>query len=272
MAVLSPAQREAIELAYFGGLTQVEIAERTGAPLGTVKSRMRLGLLAMRRFLVGEASCVSWASEAGERLMERQAPESHRGKTATRPSPAGGSSMAVTILRGGMVQLPESSGIEGEPTMAQIEKSIEVDVPARIAYDQWTQFEEFPQFMEGVERVTQRDDRFLDWTATVGGQTRSWTAEITDQTPGKSIAWKATEGTQNAGAVAFQDLGPDRSRVALTIDAEPDGAVEGVGVALGFLDRRVDGDLKRFKQFIEQRRQPTGAWAGEIHDSKVEQA
>lgn len=156
--------------------------------------------------------------------------------------------------------------------MTQIEKTIDVDVPARIAYDQWTQFEAFPEFMEGVERVVQRDDKFLDWTATIGGQTRSWTAEIVDQTPGESIAWRATEGTKNAGAVAFLATGPDTSRVTLTIDAEPEGPVEGAGVALGFLDRRVAGDLKRFKEFIEQRRAPTGAWTGEIHGSRVDPA
>jgi uncharacterized membrane protein len=154
--------------------------------------------------------------------------------------------------------------------MTHIEKTIDVDVPARTAYDQWTQFEEFPEFMEGVDRVSQRDDKFLDWTATVGGQTRSWTAEITDQTPGKSIAWMATGGTKNAGAVTFQEMGPSQTRVALTIDAEPEGSVEGVGVALGFLDRRVEGDLERFKEFIEERQQPTGAWTGEIHGSSVD--
>ena len=154
--------------------------------------------------------------------------------------------------------------------MAQIQKTIEVDVPARTAYDQWTQFEDFPKFMEGVERVVQRDDSMLEWTASVGGQTRTWTAQIVDQTPDVRIAWRATEGTENAGAVLFEPVGTDRTRVALTIDAEPDGAVEMVGVALGFLDRRVEGDLERFKEFVEARREPTGAWRGEIHGARVD--
>lgn len=153
--------------------------------------------------------------------------------------------------------------------MARIQKSIEVGVPIRIAYDQWTQFEEFPEFMEGVDSVVQRDDQFLDWTATVGGQTRSWTAKIVDQTPNVRIAWKAVEGAENAGAVLFTQLGPDRTRIDLTIDAEPEGPVETAGTALGFLDRRVEGDLDRFKTFIEDRRQPTGAWTGQIHGSDV---
>ena len=154
--------------------------------------------------------------------------------------------------------------------MARIEKSIEVDVPVRLAYDQWTQFEDFPLFMDGVESVVQRGDKFLDWTATVGGQRKQWTAEIVDQTPDRRIAWKAIDGTENAGAVLFEPLGPDRTRIRLTIEAEPEGPVEAAGTALGFLDRRVEGDLRRFKQFIEERRQPTGAWRGEIHGSKVD--
>ncbi len=153
--------------------------------------------------------------------------------------------------------------------MARIQKSIEVGVPIRIAYDQWTQFEEFPEFMEGVDSVVQRDDQFLDWTATVGGQTRRWTAKIVDQTPNVRIAWKAVEGAENAGAVLFTQLGPDRTRIDLTIDAEPEGPVETAGTALGFLDRRIAGDLERFKTFIEDRGQPTGAWTGQIHGSDV---
>ncbi|MGH2465158.1 MAG: SRPBCC family protein [Candidatus Limnocylindrales bacterium] len=154
--------------------------------------------------------------------------------------------------------------------MAEVKKSIEVEVPAQVAYDQWTQFEDFPQFMDGVKQVIQRDDRYLDWTAEVGGQTRQWTAEIVDQTPGERIAWKASEGTGNAGAVLFEPLGADRTKVDLTIEADPEGPLEDAGVALGFLDRRVDGDLQRFKTFIEKRREPTGAWTGAIHGSRVD--
>jgi uncharacterized membrane protein len=153
--------------------------------------------------------------------------------------------------------------------MARIQKSIEVEVPISTAYGQWTQFEEFPAFMEGVDSVVQRDDQFLDWTASVAGQRRSWTAKIVDQTPNVRIAWKAVEGAENAGAVLFSELEPDRTRVDLTIEAEPDGAVETAGTALGFLDRRVEGDLDRFKAFIERRGEPTGVWTGQIHGSDV---
>ena len=122
--------------------------------------------------------------------------------------------------------------------MARFESTIDVEVPVRTAYDQWTQFEEFPQFMEGVERVEQVDDKTLAWTATVAGKNKSWTAEITDQTPDVRVAWKSVEGDDNAGAVLFTQLDPGRTRVTLKLDAEPDGVVETIGTGLGFLSAR----------------------------------
>ena len=153
--------------------------------------------------------------------------------------------------------------------MPRFEDSIDVNVPVRVAYDQWTQFEEFPRFMEGVEQVTQLDDKNLRWTATIAGQRKEWTATITDQTPDVRIAWKSTSGEDNAGAVLFQSLEPEKTRITLTLDADPDGPVETIGANLGFLERRVKGDLKRFKEFIESRGTPTGAWRGEIHGNQV---
>jgi uncharacterized membrane protein len=153
--------------------------------------------------------------------------------------------------------------------MSRFEDSIDVNVPVRTAYNQWTQFEEFPQFMEGVERVVQRDDKTLEWTATIAGQRKEWTAEITDQTPDVRVAWKSISGDENAGAVLFQALEPGKTRITLKLDADPEGPVETVGANLGFLERRVKGDLKRFKEFIESRGTPTGAWRGEIHGEKV---
>ncbi len=153
--------------------------------------------------------------------------------------------------------------------MPRFESSIEVDVPVRLVYDQWTQFEEFPRFMEGVERVVQRDDKTLEWTAEVAGQRKEWIAEITDQTPDTRVAWKSIAGDENAGAVLFEPLDGDRTRVTLKVDADPEGIVETVGANLGFLERRVKGDLERFKEFIESRRVPTGAWRGEIHGDRV---
>ena len=153
--------------------------------------------------------------------------------------------------------------------MPRFEDSIDVAVPARIAYEQWTQFEEFPSFMEGVKSVVQVDDRTLEWTAEVAGQTKAWTAQITDQTPNTRIAWKSVGGDENAGAVLFEPIDADRTKVTLKLDADPDGLVETVGANLGFLERRVKGDLERFKTFIEARRVPTGAWQGQIHGDRV---
>jgi uncharacterized membrane protein len=153
--------------------------------------------------------------------------------------------------------------------MSRVEHELEVDVPARVAYDQWTQFESFPHFMDGVKRVVQLDDKHLEWTAAIAGVERTWTAEITDQTPDVRIAWRSVDGPKHGGAVLFEPLGPERTRVRLAIEAEPDDAVEKVGDALGFLDRQVAGDLERFRDFIEARGTPTGAWRGEIHGEEV---
>jgi uncharacterized membrane protein len=148
--------------------------------------------------------------------------------------------------------------------MSQILETIDVEVPVRTAYDQWTQFEEFPRFMDGVTSIRQLDDTHLEWTAEIAGQTKRWTAEITEQTPDQRIAWHATEGAENAGVVTFHRLDDRRSRVALQLDVEPEGPIESAGDALGFVQRRAKGDLERFKAFIEGRQQPTGAWRGTV--------
>lgn len=153
--------------------------------------------------------------------------------------------------------------------MARIQKDVVVDVPVEVAYDQWTQFESFPKFMEGVKEVVQLDEKTLRWTAQIGPKSEEWEAEITEQTPNAIIAWRSTTGTPNAGTVRFEPAGA-RSRVLLEISYEPRDAAEKVGDALGVLDRRVGGDLGRFKDFIEKRQIPTGAWHGEIHGGKVE--
>jgi uncharacterized membrane protein len=149
-----------------------------------------------------------------------------------------------------------------------IEQSIEVEVPIRTAYDQWTQFEEFPRFMEGVESVTQLDDAHVHWVADIGGVTREWDAEITEQHPDERVAWKATRGTQNSGVVTFHRLSPESTRVMLQLEFDPEGIVEQVGDKLGFVERRATKDLERFKQFIEDRSVETGAWRGDIERPK----
>jgi uncharacterized membrane protein len=145
-----------------------------------------------------------------------------------------------------------------------IEQSIEVDVPIARAYNQWTQFTEFPQFMEGIERIDQLDDRRLHWVASFGGETHEWDAEIVEQAPEERVAWRNTDGKDNAGAVTFHKIDDDTTRVMVQMDWAPEGIKEKVGAALGADDRRVKGDLERFKEFIEVRGSETGAWRGEV--------
>jgi uncharacterized membrane protein len=146
--------------------------------------------------------------------------------------------------------------------MSDHQKSIVVDRPINTVYNQWTQFESFPEFMEGVERVTQLDDRRLHWVAEIAGTKREWDAEIVDQEPDRRIAWRSIDGTPNAGIVTFQPEGPESTRVNLDLDVEPQGAVEKIGDKLGFVSKQAEGDLKRFKKFIESRGTETGAWRG----------
>ena len=148
--------------------------------------------------------------------------------------------------------------------MGTVQKSIVVDLPVSTVYNQWTQFEDFPEFMEGVESVTQLDDQRLHWVAEIAGTRREWDAEIIDQTPDRRIAWQAIEGKSNAGAVTFQPEGAQQTRIELQVDYETEGLKEKAGDALGVIDRRVEGDLERFKTFIESRGAETGAWRGNI--------
>ncbi|WP_265522314.1 SRPBCC family protein [Oerskovia flava] len=149
--------------------------------------------------------------------------------------------------------------------MTTVIKTVDVQVPVRTAYDQWTQFEEFPHFMEGVEKVVQIDDRRTHWSTKIGGAERAFDAEITEQHPDERVAWKSTSGPTHAGVVTFHRLSDAETRVTVQMDWEPDGLVEKIGSALDVDDRRVQGDLDRFKKFIESRGTETGAWRGDVN-------
>jgi uncharacterized membrane protein len=155
--------------------------------------------------------------------------------------------------------------------MPKVEKSLEINVPVSTAYNQWTQFEEFPRFMEGVKEVRQLDDKRLHWRAEIGGKEEEWNAEITEQLPDRRVAWRSTSGARNAGIVTFHSLDSSRTRINLQLDYDPEGAVENVGSAIGLVSSRVEGDLKRFKEFIESRGMETGAWRGEIRGGQVKE-
>jgi uncharacterized membrane protein len=149
-----------------------------------------------------------------------------------------------------------------------ISQSIEVDVPVRVAYNQWTQFEEFPRFMEGVDSVTQIDDTHLRWVAEVGGKRREWNAEIVDQVSDQKIAWRATDDDGPNGIVEFQPLGEGKTLVTVEMAYEAEGLTEQLGSAIGIDSRQVKGDLERFKELIETRGVESGAWRGKVEQGQ----
>jgi uncharacterized membrane protein len=153
---------------------------------------------------------------------------------------------------------------------ATIEEEIEVEVPVTTAYNQWTQFEEFPRFMEGVDEVRQLDDTLLHWAATVAGTHAEWDAKILEQEPDRRIAWESVDGKQTRGVVTFEPAGSgSRTRIRLRMSYMPERATEKVGSAVGLDDRRVRGDLQRFRELIEGRQSASGAWRGEIADGRT---
>jgi carbon monoxide dehydrogenase subunit G len=146
----------------------------------------------------------------------------------------------------------------------KVEKRILVNVPLSVAYNQWTQFEEFPHFMSGIKSVTQLDDQHLEWVAEIAGVRRQWTARIVEQVPDKKVSWAATEGATNAGSVTFEDVGGGQTQVHLVLEYEPEGLVEKIGDKLNVVENRAEGDLDRFKAFIESEGYATGAWRGSV--------
>ncbi|MEV2235434.1 SRPBCC family protein [Streptomyces phaeochromogenes] len=149
--------------------------------------------------------------------------------------------------------------------MSTVKEAVDVQVPLRMAYDQWTQFEEFPNFMEGVEEVRQLDDRHNHWTTSIGGVRREFDTEIVDQLPDDRITWRSVGGdTRQRGSVRFERLDDTHTRVELTMDVEPTGVAEKGADALGVIDRRVKGDMRRFKDYIEREGGDTAGWRGRI--------
>ncbi|MBI3751427.1 MAG: SRPBCC family protein [Chloroflexi bacterium] len=153
--------------------------------------------------------------------------------------------------------------------MSRITDHADVDVPVGVAYNQWTRFESLPEFMEGVERVVQLDDRTLDWTARIAGRIKHWRAEVVEQEPDRVVAWRSVEGARNDVRVTLEPIDPRSCRVSLELVVEPEGALEATGDALGFVSRRVKGDLERFADLVESRGQATGAWRGRVGDRRV---
>jgi uncharacterized membrane protein len=152
--------------------------------------------------------------------------------------------------------------------METIKESIDVGVPVSTAYNQWTQFEEFPKFMDGVQSVEQIDDTHLRWVAEVGGERREWRSEIVEQIPDEKLAWRADDGNGPNGIVAFEPLGEDKTLITVEMSYEPEGLKETLGAKIGLDNRQVREDLERFKQVVEVLGQETGAWRGEVHSGQ----
>ena len=152
--------------------------------------------------------------------------------------------------------------------MATIEKSIDVGVPVSVAYNQWTQFEEFPEFMSGVVEVKQIDDSHVRWVADVGGEREEWDAEIVEQVPDRVVAWRSTSGVDNHGRVEFEPI-DSGTRVSVAMEYDPDGLKEKVGALFGVDGRQVENDLESFRELVEAREVPTGAWRGSVESGEV---
>ena len=152
----------------------------------------------------------------------------------------------------------------------QVEKTVEVEVPVHTAYNQWTQFEDFPLFMEGVDHVQQLDDTLLHWVATIAGHKAEWHAKILEQHPDRQISWISEDGKKTRGTVSFEAIGEGKTLIRLSMSYQAEGAIEQLGSAAGLDTKRVSGDLKRFKELIESRGTESGEWRGEVSAGKTE--
>jgi len=193
--------------------------------------------------------------------MPMWAVDSLRNTVRRRP---GGLGTVAALAIGGLLLSRQVKKRRGSGASSGVEESIEVDVPLRTAYNQWTQFEDFPKFMDTVIEVRQQGDTRLHWKANVAGKVKEWDAEITEQIPEQRIAWRSTSGVTNAGVVTFHRISDSRTRVMLQMDYQPETVGERIGDALGGVKLTAKGNLKRFKDLIEGRGVETGAWRGTV--------
>jgi uncharacterized membrane protein len=185
-------------------------------------------------------------------------------ETTDERMPVGAAIATVAALAAAGLLVSMMTRRRGFGSASSVEESIELNVPVRTAYNQWTQFEEFPRFMDSVQEVKQLDDTHLHWRASVAGKPKEWDAEITEQIPDERIAWRSTSGVKNAGVVTFHRLSDNRTKVMLQMDYEPETAGEKIGDTLGGVKLTAKGNLRRFKQLVEGRGVETGAWRGTV--------
>jgi uncharacterized membrane protein len=214
-----------------------------------------LGALAVGALLASNKTRISTGPVPAvkvDRTLDVQVPV---GKTlVTAAALAGGALLASKLIQ----------RVRHSSSTSSVEESIVLDVPLSTAYNQWTQFEEFPRFMESVEQVRQLDDTHLHWRANVAGKIKEWDSEITEQVPDERIAWRSTSGVHNSGVVTFHKLGENRTRVRLQMAYDPQTTGERIGNAVGGVKLTAKGNLMRFKQLVEQRGVETGAWRGTV--------
>ncbi len=227
----------------------MEMNTRTSAGLGTLAAVAIGGLLLSNKVKVRTGAKPSVSLQ---RTLDVQVPV---GKTIA---------AAAALAAGAMLMAKLMQRMRDSGARSSIMETIELDVPVRTAYNQWTQFEEFPRFMQSVEAVRQLDDTHLHWRANVAGRTKEWDAEITEQIPDQRVAWRSVSGVRNAGVVTFDKIGESRTRVTLQMDYDPQTPAERIGDAVGGVKLTAKGNLRRFKGLIESRGVETGAWRGTV--------
>ena len=268
-AVEDEKVRKRLVAALTAGLAARERAKRRSGMLGTARR------LAEDPVLRAQALEMFAQLQGARRRVERR--RSHKLRNSfLLLAGFGAASAAVAVpavrdrvlrLVGGVKEQVGSVSSASSPTT--ITQEVEVDAPLSTVYNQWTQFEEFPTFMEGVEEVKQLDDTRLHWVAKVAGKRAEWDAKILYQEPDRRIGWQSTDGKQTTGTVNFDRVDDARTRIRLALTYTPEGALEQAGSAVGLDERRVRGDLERFKELIEQRGAETGAWRGEVKGGEV---
>jgi uncharacterized membrane protein len=265
--------------------TDEKLRERLVAAVGAAlaarqRARRQAGLIGLARRLGSDPVLRAQLTEMVVHLQAAQQrvrkTRSHKARnTLMFASGVGIALAAVPSLRNGvMAKIRRSSSNDPAPgsrgssasSAITIEEAIEVAVPLSTAYNQWTQFEEFPKFMEGIQEVKQLDDTVLHWAATVAGKRAEWDAKIVEQEPDRRIVWESVDGKQTRGTVTFAEVEPGRTRINLNMSYTPEGVAEKVGSAAGMDDRRVRGDLERFRELIEAAQVESGAWRGKIKD------
>jgi uncharacterized membrane protein len=233
--------------------------------------RAAAGRLATDEALRQELSAMIDSLRTAWARLERKKKKSHRVRNTLLVLVGAGAAAAAAVpqIRRRLMQSMPAS-ISGRQPGRVIDETIEVNVPLSTAYNQWTQFEEFPLFMQGVDHVEQRDDTRLHWVATVAGRTAEWDAEILEQHPDSQISWISEDGKKTRGTVTFEPLGDRRTLIRLSMSYKPEGPAEQIGSAAGLDAARIRGDLERFKQLIESRGTESGAWRGEVSAGATE--